>query len=169
MSKRLIAIVLLVFAVLVGCSNEETSKKEVPESKNSNQEIRLPMIDIIAGDIAGPVYKDVWCLKEESLCSLTPNPPQEVVSSNPPPLRVRPGDVFQISITTDSIPESKEIYTPDISELKLWKGNEELTVEATDYQITAPMEEGLYYYSMKLQWDGYYTGQAYYAFSLRVQ
>lgn len=168
MKKRFIVLVFLICAVLFGCSNEETDKKVTPGPEHTNKEMKLPDIQITDGNLSTMVFKDVWCLKVENLCSLTPNPPQEVVDSSMQPLRVQPGDVFDISISTNGIPESNHIYSPDIIELTQFKSDEEKVVEVTNHQATAPTEEGLYYYSLKLQWDGDYVGQAYYAFSVRV-
>lgn len=169
--------------LLVGCAENPALIGEAPEASESNDnsadtetanERKVvdspPTVQVAnkANDESTHVALDIWCWKEESLCSLEPNPPEEQLYGWKP-LPVEPGEIFNFMTTTDEIPETDHIYSPDIIELTQIRLGEKQEVEVNGRDITAPMEKGKYYYSLKLQWDGEVVGQAYYVFSILVR
>ena len=181
MKKYNVFLLFIIGIILVGCAENpaliglKEEVQEASESDESNPETTKekkvvdspPEVYVSFDDHAGTVRLDVWCWKEESLCSLEPNPPSEELYGVRP-IFVKAGKVFEIIITLDGIPETDHIYNPDIIELKQIRLGEETEVEVSNKKITAPTEKGRYYYSLKLQWDGEVVGQAFYAFSINV-
>ncbi|WP_047984987.1 hypothetical protein [Ornithinibacillus californiensis] len=181
MKAYFIYTLILLGLLLVGCAENPALiglKEEVPKSTEGNESESEagdsqmvsgpPRVSVSADDVSADVARDVWCWKEESLCSLEPNPPAEQLYGYHS-LSVKAGDVFSIVISTDGIPATDHIYYPDIIEATQIRLDEEKKVEVNNKQITAPTEKGKYYYSLKLQWDGELVGQAYYVFSISVQ
>jgi len=160
--------------ILFGCAenpaligiNEEVSGS--PESEETQLVSKPPSVDIYNVEGSTFVVLDVYCWKEESLCSIEPNEPEELLYGKPP-LQTRPGQGISLLLSTDSIPETDHIYFPDEMELIQMKLGERKEVEIDDGVIIAPMEPGRYYYSLKLQWDGELQGQAYYVFGVNVR
>lgn len=181
MKKYSISFLLIIGIFLVGCAENPALKgmkeeavrspdsiENEPDNQESHGESEVPTVDIGTEEKSTLVALDVWCWKEESLCSLKPNPPEEQLYGWEP-LGVEPGEVFSFSISTSGQPKSDHIYNPDSVELTQVNFDEEKKVEVNNRQITAPMEKGRYYYYLKLQWDGDLVGQAYYVFGIIVQ
>ncbi|SHF71206.1 hypothetical protein [Ornithinibacillus halophilus] len=62
------------------------------------------------------------------------------------------------------------VTNPDKVKVVQFKGDEEKEIEVIDKRsMIAPMEEGKYFYSLKLEWDSELVGQAYFAFSILVR
>ncbi|WP_096270781.1 hypothetical protein [Paucisalibacillus globulus] len=173
---------ILLVLLLVGCAENPAliglKEEEVPQSTNTkegetetkenNAVSKPPSVQVHSGDKSTYVALDVWCWKEESLCSLEPNPLEEQLYGMQP-LLVEPDEVINISISTDEPDVPDHIFYPDIIDLTQVRLGEEKEVEINNRQILAPMETGRYYYSLKLQWDGELVGQAYYVFSISVR
>lgn len=160
---------------LVGCAENPALKGvieevvETPEIGENQISIKAPNVHVGTDELTTYVVLDVMCWEEESQCSLEPSSPMEQLYGEQP-LRVKPGEEFSFSISTNDTPESNHIYSPDIIELTQFKSGEEKEAEVKNSrQITAPMETGKYYYSLKLQWDGELVGQAYYVFAIYVK
>ncbi|MFS0674666.1 hypothetical protein [Ornithinibacillus sp. 179-J 7C1 HS] len=181
MKKCYLFLLFIIVVTLVGCAENPALiglNEEVQESPDGNESEPAvgeshsvsgpPDVHVGIDEESTLVVLDVWCWKEESLCNLEPNPPQEQLYGSPP-LRVKPGEEFSFAIATTGIPESDHIYSPDEIELTQIRLSEENEVEVNNSNITAPMEKGRYYYSMKLKWDGDVVGQAYYVFGIIVQ
>ncbi|WP_042144450.1 hypothetical protein [Paucisalibacillus sp. EB02] len=173
MKKSFVLLFIMIGVILVGCAENPALigiKEKIPESPESEETQivgKPPGVDVYTIDGSTYVPLDVYCWKEESLCSLEPNPPEEQLY-NFPPLQVRPGQGITLLLSTDEIPESDHIYYPDHMELIQIKLDERKEVEINNGEIIAPKESGRYYYSLKLQWDGELKGQAYYVFSVNV-
>ncbi|WP_042225102.1 hypothetical protein [Oceanobacillus manasiensis] len=170
--KLLFAFILITISLIfTGCSNDESepAKEEAPSSttKVGSQQVSPPYIGISAGANSTAAMLDTYCWEEN--CSLTPDPPNELLLGETP-LRVKPGEKVEFTFSTGDATAPYEIYTPAVSIVQIeTNGEEETDVNGENSSITAPTVEGKYYYNITTEWDGELTGTAIYAFSLLVR
>ena len=122
-----------------------------------------------AGDNTTEVKLDKYCWeKGDKKCNIEPDHPKELVNGISP-LKVNQGGIitFNANLNNPSIPTYAQKL--DNIEIVQYGKGEESTVEVTGKTMTAPMEEGMYYYSVTVRWDGETKGEAVYSFSASVR
>lgn len=153
MKKQLVAVILFVGLVLVGCSNGGLPGKKPPkvfiELNNERFETKLGTY--------------CWKSGNNGICVDTAGP--EELLEGKKPLRVKAGE--KVKLAMDFEPKPNEINLTQMS------GEKETEVELTNQQFTAPLEKGLYYYSYSVWWmdekeKNVSNGDAFYAFALEV-
>ncbi|WP_047984986.1 hypothetical protein [Ornithinibacillus californiensis] len=185
MKKYIIFLMIFICVGLFGCaenpaliSNNPSSVEKAQSSTEVETEervIRLPYVAVYyeteTESDSSAVFEDVWCWKEEENCSLEPSSPIDIFNEGGwPPLQVKPGEEFSITIAGNDITDPEHLTNPDKIEAIQYKwGEEGKKVDVRNRQITAPTEKGRYYYSLKFQWDGELVGQAYFAFGINVR
>lgn len=168
--KIVFLLIIITLLVFTGCTKEEAEPaKETPSptTEVKSQQVSPPGIGINKGDSTTAVILDTHCWEEN--CSLTPDPPDELLLGETP-LHVKPGDELELSVSTSETPVSDEIYSPAINIVQVSpRGEKETDVNFEDRYLTAPTEEGKYYYNITTEWDGELIGKAIYAFAILVR
>ncbi|MFD2629451.1 hypothetical protein [Oceanobacillus kapialis] len=171
MRLKIVFLLIIITLVFTGCTNEEAEstkeKAPSPSTEVGSQQVTPPSIGINKGESTTVVILDTHCWEEN--CSLTPNPPDELLLGETP-LRVKPEDELELSVSTSEVPISDEIYSPDFNIVQVSaSGEKETDVNFETKYLTAPTEEGKYYYNITTEWDGELTGKAIYAFAILVR
>ncbi len=171
MKLPLAFILITILLIFTGCSNEEVKPAKEDTSSPStgvgSQQVSPPYIDISAGASSTAAMRDTNCWEEN--CSLTPDPPDELLLGETP-LRVKPGEKVEFTFSTSEATAPDEIYTPTVSIVQIdTSGEEETDVNVENSSMTAPTEEGKYYYNITTEWNGELIGKAIYAFAILVR
>lgn len=198
MGMTRLILALLIGILLIGCSKNDTiedkllidlpektddientpsdTNNELPSdsSKEVDIERARPLeLMVTSGDNTTGVRLDKYCWeKGEKKCNIEPDHPKELLEGLPP-LKVKPGGIIDFDMNTmhPSIPFDARGL--DNIEIIQYRKNEKSAYEVTGKNktayMTAPMEEGLYYYSVIVRWDGDTKGEAVYGFFASVR
>ncbi|MCT2536157.1 hypothetical protein NC661_17115 [Aquibacillus koreensis] len=156
MKKWLVPSLLIAGIILFGCSdsNKETDGEKPPQA----------MVDI--GDQSYETTLGSYCWKsnDQSTC-VDMAGPKELLKGKEP-IKVKSGE--NITFVMNYEPQPNEFHVLQISE------SSEVEVNVEDNRFSAPLEEGVFYYSYGVWWmdeqeERVSNGDAVYNFALKVE
>lgn len=143
MKKQLILLVVFMGLSLMGCGlMEEKPPKVMIQAGNDNYELAIGSYcwEDTCADVAGSVE-------------------QLLETERKKPIKVKPGQTISFIMKNGPKPNKMSVTQEN--------DNQGSAVEIKDNQISAPMEEGIYYYIYDVRWaDG---DDAFYPFALEVE
>lgn len=172
---RFIAILLLSFLVLLGCTPGEDQDGEKENSNTNTWKSSSVDLNVIPenDNTAYMTRLDKFCWEKdhEEACNLSPRDPRDIAEDLPPILVSKNEEIgLHHDYLTQDLPEPDH-YTVT----QFGPGDEEgIQVEVIKEgkerpKILAPKEPGKYYYLVHIEWTEEEVGEAYYAFYFTVR